>query len=132
MTMRQGFILCIAAWVMTGTSVLADPALGLWRTEADRKNLISHIEITRCGAALCGHVRAAFDRSGNPVKTANIGKRLFWDLKPQGGGTYAEGTVVVPFLNIQAKAKAQLSGNRLRVTGCTATMCGGQTWTRVN
>lgn len=110
----------------------ADPAVGLWKTEPDRKNLTSHIQIATCGAALCGTVVKAFDAQGQAVQTANVGKRLFWDLKPASGGTYEGGTVYVPLLNVEARAKAKLSGNTLRVTGCKGPVCDGQTWTRVN
>ncbi len=110
----------------------AEPALGIWRTEPDRKNLTSHVQIAPCGAALCGTVLRAYDAQGHEVKTANVGKRLFWDLKPGSGGTYDGGTVFVPLLNVKAQAKAKLSGNSLRVTGCKGPVCDGQTWTRVN
>lgn len=111
---------------------LADPAIGLWRTEPDRKHLTSHVQIAPCGAALCGTVLKAYDPWGREVKTANVGKTLFWDLKPDSEGRYEGGTVYVPFLNVRAAAKAKLSGNSLRVTGCKGLICDGQTWTRVN
>ncbi len=111
---------------------LADPAVGLWRTEPDRKNLTSLIRIDTCGAALCGTVLKAFDPQGREVQTANVGKRLFWDLKPAGSGNYGGGTVRVPLLNVQANAKAELSGDKLHVTGCKGLVCDGQTWVRAN
>lgn len=111
---------------------LADPAVGLWRTEPDRKNLVSLIRIEPCGAALCGTVARAFDAKGREVETANVGKRLFWDLRPTGAGKYNGGTVEVPLLNVTAQAKATLSGDSLRVIGCKGPVCDGQTWKRVN
>ena len=72
----------------------ADPALGLWQTEPDRKNLTSHVEIRPCGDALCGRIMAAFDPQGHPVVTPNVGKALFWDLRPEGAGQYGGGTVM--------------------------------------
>lgn len=111
---------------------LADPMEGTWRTEPDRKNLTSHISVTSCGNALCGTVAKALDASGQEVKTANVGKRLFWDLKPAGGGDYEDGTVWVPLLDVTARASARLSGNQLEVTGCKGPVCDGQVWTRVN
>jgi len=114
------------------TPGLADPAVGLWQTEPDRKNLTSHIRVQTCGSALCGTVSKAFDAQGREVTTANVGKRLFWDLKPQGGGTYTKGMVYVPLLDVTAQAKAQLSGDTLKVTGCKGIICDGQTWKRVN
>ncbi|MEJ6707693.1 MAG: hypothetical protein QNK92_02565 [Amylibacter sp.] len=52
----------------------ADPAVGLWKTEPDRKNLISHIQICQCSANLCGKIVKAFDPTGKEVRTKNVGK----------------------------------------------------------
>lgn len=125
-------LLASVLFVGLAAPAFADPAVGLWRTEPDRKNLTSLVRIAPCGPALCGTVQSAFDSKGQEVRTANIGKRLFWDLKPGGGGAYSGGTVFVPLLNVQAQAKAQLTGDSLRVTGCKGVVCDGQTWRRVN
>ena len=117
--------------VLGGAAQAADPAVGLWQTEPDRKNLTSHIEVTPCGDALCGQVVAAYDASGAEVRTKNVGKRLFWDLRPEGNGLYGGGTVYVPLLDVTARAKARLAGNRLEVTGCKGPVCDGQVWSRV-
>lgn len=109
----------------------ADPVVGLWKTEPDRKNLTSHIQIRQCGPNLCGKIVKAFDPSGKEVKTKNIGKELFWDVKPAGNGSYKDGTVVVPMLNVKAKANMELRGQKLKVTGCKGRVCDGQTWTRL-
>ena len=123
-------ILGLLVALATGAAA-ADPAQGVWKTEPDRKSLTSHIRIDACGAALCGTIVKAFDASGKEIRTANVGKRLFWDLKPEGGGRYAGGTVFVPLLNVTAQARAELNGDRLRVTGCKAGLCDGQIWTRL-
>ncbi len=129
--MKNPFALA-ALTLLLATPALADPAVGTWKTQPDRKNLTSLVRIAPCGAALCGTVLKAFDPSGREVSTPNIGKRLFWDLKPAGNGRYAGGTVYVPLLNVEAKASARLAGNSLTVTGCKAGICDGQTWSRVN
>lgn len=130
--MTRSRLFLIALLGSLSAPAFADPALGLWRTEPDRKNLTSLIRIETCGSALCGTVLKAFDAHGREVQTANVGKRLFWDLKPVGAGNYGGGTVQVPLLNVKANAKATLSGNSLRVTGCKGAVCDGQTWTRAN
>lgn len=109
----------------------ADPVVGLWKTEPDRKNLTSHIHIRQCGPNLCGKVVKAFDPSGTQVKTKNVGKELFWDVKPAGDGNYQDGTVVVPLLNVKATASMRLQGSKLQVTACKGAICDGQTWTRL-
>ncbi|MDB4558686.1 DUF2147 domain-containing protein [Amylibacter sp.] len=109
----------------------ADPVIGLWKTEPDRKNLTSHIQIRQCGANLCGKIVKAFDPTGKEVKTKNVGKELFWNVQPVGNGIYKDGTVIVPLLNVKAKADMQLIGRKLKVTGCKGVVCDGQTWTRL-
>lgn len=109
---------------------VSDPALGTWITAPDRKKLVSHIQVRSCGAALCGKILRAFDPSGREVKTKNIGKELFWDLKPSGGGKYDGGTAWVPLLNVKAAASATVRGNRMTVTGCKGGVCKDQVWHR--
>lgn len=128
--LRMLCAMMIAAFAV-GPAFAGDPAVGLWQTEPDRKDLISHIEVRECGQALCGKVQAAFDMSGQKVVTKNVGKELFWDMLPSGGGAYAGGTVWVPLLNLQAKATMQMAGNTLKVRACKGLVCDGQVWIRV-
>ncbi|MEO8531576.1 MAG: DUF2147 domain-containing protein [Deltaproteobacteria bacterium] len=109
----------------------ADPAVGLWQTPPDRKDLTSHIAVRLCGAKLCGTIIAAFDPTGKQVQTPNIGKELFWDMTPHGDGGYSNGTAWVPLLNVQVRASMTLSGNRLTVRGCKGPICDTQVWTRL-
>lgn len=122
----------VAVAIFAGSPAFADdPAVGLWQTEPDRKELISHIEVRECGAALCGKVKTAFNMSGETVMTKNVGKELFWDMSPEGGGAYGGGTVWVPLLNVEARATMQLAGDSLQVRACKGPVCDGQVWTRV-
>jgi len=129
--MKAVFVAAFLAVLSVGPALAADPAIGMWKTEPDRKDLTSHIEIRACGASLCGKIIEAFNPSGAKVMTKNIGKELFWDMKSNGGGKYDGGTVWVPLLNVKARATMDLVGNTLTVTGCKAIMCDGQTWTRL-
>lgn len=113
-----------------GPALAQDPAVGLWTTQPDRKDLISQIEIRECDRALCGRIRAAFDKSGAPVTTKNVGRELFWGMKSRGDGTYSGGTAWIPLLNVEAAASMALSGGRLKVRGCARGLCESQTWTR--
>ena len=127
-------IVCIAfalAVLAGAPAFAADPAVGLWQTEPDRKDLISHLEVRDCGATLCGKIKTAFDMSGQKVMTKNVGKELFWDMSPEGGGAYGGGTVWVPLLDVQARATMQLAGDTLKVRACKGPVCDGQVWTRV-
>jgi uncharacterized protein (DUF2147 family) len=117
---------------LAGGAALADPIVGTWRTQPDRKDLVSLIRVSACGDAICGTIAKAYDKSGQEVRTQHVGKRLFWGLKPEGGGAYSDGTVQVPLLDVTARASATLQGNTLRVTGCKGPVCQGETWVRVN
>lgn len=120
-----------AALTFATTASAGDPAVGMWKTQPDRKNLTSHIEVRQCGANLCGKVVKAFDPSGKEVKTKNVGKELFWGVEPKGNGVYENGTVVVPLLNVKAKAGMVLKGSSLHVSGCKGRLCDGQVWSRI-
>jgi uncharacterized protein (DUF2147 family) len=123
--------LLLFALVLQAGGVFADPAVGLWQTPPDRKNLTSHIAVRLCGAKICGRIVSAFDPSGKSVSTPNIGKELFWNMTPHGDGGYSNGTAWVPLLNVQVRASMNLSGNRLVVRGCKGPVCDTQTWTRL-
>jgi len=110
---------------------VADPVEGVWKTQPDRKDLVSHIQVSQCGTKICGTVLKAFDLSGKEVKTSKIGKHLFRDMEAAGGEKYGNGVVQVASLNMKARATMELNGNNLRVTGCKGPACYGQTWSRL-
>ncbi|WP_170382662.1 DUF2147 domain-containing protein [Ruegeria atlantica] len=110
---------------------VADPIVGVWKTEPDRKNLISHIKITACGDKFCGLIQSAYDKSGKEVQTPNIGKKLFWDVASEGGGKYGGGDFWIPMVNVDVAPQMTLSGDSLTVRGCDHAICGHQTWTRL-
>jgi uncharacterized protein (DUF2147 family) len=120
---------CAALASLPGSAV-ADPALGLWLTEADKKGQVAHVAVTECGAALCGKIVKAFDPSGKQITTPNVGKRVFWDMTPLGNGEY-EGCAFVPAHNREYAGQMTLKGNRLDVGGCLGPICMSQRWTRV-
>ncbi|MDA7963345.1 DUF2147 domain-containing protein [Ruegeria sp.] len=119
------------AVLIAPVGVAADPIVGIWKTEPDRKNLTSHIQITACGDKFCGQVLSAYDAAGKEVQTPNIGKKLFWDVASEGGGKYGGGEFWVPVIDVDVTPQMNLSGNTLSVRGCEHVVCGHQTWTRL-
>ncbi|UUV04929.1 MULTISPECIES: DUF2147 domain-containing protein [Ruegeria] len=111
--------------------VAADPIVGVWKTEPDRKNLISHIKITACGDKFCGRILSAYDASGKEVQTPNIGKKLFWDVAGEGDGKYGGGEFWVPLIDVDAVPQMTLQGDKLLVKGCEHEICAHQTWSRL-
>ncbi len=113
-----------------GAPALADPAEGLWLTEADNRGQVAHVEVTRCGDAICGEIVKTFNRDGNAILHPNIGKRVFWGMKPVGGGEY-EGRAFVPAHNREYPGQITLDGNKMKVGGCFGPICMSQDWRRV-
>ena len=64
----------------------------------------------------------------------HVGKRMIWDMKSAGDGSYSGGKIWAPDKDKTYKSKMSLSGNKLTVKGCVAggAICRGQTWTKVN
>lgn len=123
----------LAVLLLIATPAGAEPALGTWLTGPDRKAQVAHVEVRRCGPALCGRIARAFGSDGAPVMTPNVGRELFWDMRAEGGGRYSGGRVFVPAHGREYDARMQiLPDGRLRVQGCLGPVCDGQVWTRVN
>lgn len=107
----------------------ADPATGMWKTQVD-DGAYAHVKVSKCGANLCGTIARTFNSSGE-YKSANLGKKLVWDMTPEGGGKYGSGKVWQPSTGKTYKSKMALSGNSLKVSGCVGPICKKQTWSRV-
>lgn len=130
--MRLTYVLAATGMAAAlGTAISAEPALGTWQTEADKKGQIAHVEVTRCDAALCGEIVRTYDSEGERITTENVGKRVFWDVKPTGDGEY-RGRAWVPAHDREYSAKMDLEGDdRLKVSGCLGPLCQSQLWARV-
>ncbi|WP_051927450.1 DUF2147 domain-containing protein [Ruegeria halocynthiae] len=122
--------LCAGVFLSPGLAA-GDPIEGVWKTEPDRKELTSHIQITACGDKFCGKILSAYDKSGKEVQTPNIGKKLFWDVASQGAGKYGGGEFWVPLINVDAVPQMTLQGDTLKVKGCEHHICAHQSWTRL-
>jgi len=123
---------CAIFAVLFGSAASAsDPALGKWRTEPDRKGQVGIVNVHECAEQkLCGRIVAARDPGGDPVVTPNVGKMVFWDMRPTEPGHY-EGMAWVPARDAVYRAGMRLMGNRLKVRGCLGPICQSQVWTRV-
>lgn len=130
--MRSIVLACVFGLWASAPAYAKDSIVGVWQTEPDRKDLTSHIEVAPCGTGYCGRVLRAFDPTGAEVTTRNIGRMLFWDMKPQDNGTFGGGAAYVPILNVTTSNVAlTLSGERLEVKGRVGLMRGTQVWTRL-
>lgn len=119
-------ILCLAAAVAH-----AEPILGEWRTEPDRKGQTGDVQVVPCGAAFCGTIVRAHDSQGNPVVTPNVGRQIVSDMTPGGNGSYA-GRVFVPLLGAEFPATVRVRGGAMVVEGCNRLgVCMDQTLQRI-
>jgi uncharacterized protein (DUF2147 family) len=130
--MRTAVLACLIGLWTSSPAYAADSITGLWLTQPDRKDLISHIKVEPCGSGFCGTVLRAFDSTGAQVTTANVGRQLFWDMKPMGDGSYGGGEAFVPLINATTKkVTLVLDGDQLRVEGRIGPVRGAQVWTRL-
>jgi uncharacterized protein (DUF2147 family) len=119
-----------AALVLSVGAGFADPVEGTWKTQVDDGHY-AHIEIAPCGAEICGVIARTFDANGE-IKSANIGKKLVWDMSAAGNGAYKGGKIWQPSKDKVYKSKMALNGDTLKVSGCVGPICKKQTWSRVN
>ncbi len=123
--------LILAVLISQPGPALAGSVIGTWLSPPDHKGQVGHIVLAPCGDALCGTLVRAFDRSGKPVVTRAVGRKLVWDMRPAGADLF-RGNVYVPLLNGSFAAEMRMSGDRITVRGCAkAGLCQAQTWQRV-
>lgn len=126
-------IALIAAAMLISAPAMADDAFGMWKTAKDDNDNYGHIQVSQCGAKICGKLVKSFNSDGSAGSTTNIGKNIIWDMVNQGGGTYGGGKIWSPDRDKTYKSKMQLNGNKLSVKGCISIICrDGGTWNRVN
>ena len=109
----------------------ADPVEGVWKTQPSDKGDYAHVTVSTCGAQICGVLSQAFDSAGNPLNSDKVGRKMRWDMQPNGQGAYSGGKIWAPDRDKTYRSKMTLSGNVLSVSGCVGPICRGQDWTRV-
>lgn len=119
----------IAAVLIAGPA-LADPAEGLWRTQADDNGNYGIVRVYDCDGLVCGQLMQGFDGAGQEVVSENIGKRILWDMRADGGGAYSGGKIFSPDRGKTYASKMELAGDVLEVSGCVFGICRAQEWTR--
>jgi len=128
--MRSLFLASAAVALLAG-AVKADPVYGVWRTQLTDSGGYGHVTMSACGALVCGDVTGGFDREGRPTDSPHIGKRIIWDMTPNGDGAYGGGRILDPERGQIYRSKMTVAGNRLTVSGCVGPICRRQVWQRV-
>lgn len=116
---------------MMGLPVIAETAAGTWLTGPDKKGQVGHVRLAPCGAALCGTVLKAFDKTGREVITPNVGKQVIWNVKPAGSGAYV-GRMHVSALKADVDGTFKVGGRVMIVRGCFGPVCQSQRWQKID
>lgn len=122
-------LMSVAAMVVSAGAALADPVEGIWKTQPD-DGAWATVRMSVCGSKICGVIQQAYDMQGNVIASDNVGKRLVWDMVPQGDGTYRDGKIWQPSTGKVYSSKMEMNGSRLEVSGCVAFLCKSQIWQR--
>ena len=125
--MKRLLLSAAAVLGLAAPAFAADPVEGLWRTQSGETGGYLHVQISECGAALCGVIRQVVDSP----ETSIVGTRMIWDMQAQGGGQYGGGRIWAPDQDKVYRSKMTLQGNALKVEGCVGPFCRGQTWSRL-
>lgn len=127
---RLGVALFGGALALLAGAAQAGSPVGTWKTQPDKKGQTAHVVAKPCGNAVCGTMIRAFDPQGNEIAHPNVGKRLFWDMVPQGDGF--AGRAYVPAHKREYDGTLKVSGQTMTVKGCLGPVCQSQTWSRVD
>ncbi len=126
------YLALAATLIIAAAAVRADPAEGIWQTSPGDNGNFGYIEVTRCGEEVCGTLIRAYNAAGEQIESPNLGRRIIWDMRPQGDNAYAKGKIYSPDRDKTYSSRMQLNGDRLAVRGCVLGVCrDGGTWRRV-
>ena len=112
-------------------AVLADPAMGTWQTEPDKKGITAHVKVYDCGSAVCGRIVRTFNSQGQEIEAASLGQEVIRNAEPTGNGQY-DGRAWIPAHQREYQAGMTLHGDRMTVKGCLGPVCMSQKWVRIN
>lgn len=121
-----------AVFCLSAIAASADPVEGVWQTQPGETGGFAHVEITSSSKGMMGVIIATFKDDGTQTQSDEIGRRIIWDMKPRGDGSYAKGKIYAPDTGKTYNSKMQLKSNSvLSVKGCVLGICRGQDWKRV-
>lgn len=114
-------VLASGAWA-------ADPVEGVWKSPQGDSGATIEVTIAACGGAFCGTISKVTDGDASLE-----GKRMLWDMAPDGAGAYAGGRVWAPDDDKTYRGKLELAGNALKISGCVlgGAVCRGETFSRL-
>ncbi|SFD27843.1 DUF2147 domain-containing protein [Tropicimonas isoalkanivorans] len=124
--------LALGLFLAAAPAFAGDPVVGTWKTQPDDNGHFGLVAIAPCGDRICGKLTRAFGEKGKPVASDTVGRQIVWNMRPEGAGKYEGGRIWAPDRDKTYNGRMELSGARLKVSGCVLGLCRGQTWTRAN
>lgn len=140
----KNVLMALLAGLAVATPALAQDSgspLGTWNTA----NGDAQVRIAPCGGGLCGRIvglknprdedgqALRDDKNPDPARRNNpiIGTTILISMAPAGPGTW-KGRIYNAEDGGMYDGTLQLAGpSALRVQGCLAAFCGGETWSRI-
>ena len=104
---------------------------GVWQTETSDAGAYLHVRVGTCANdanLTCGTIVKAV----NTTRKDLVGKPIIWGMAANGTNAWSKGRIWAPDDDKTYRSKMELSGDRLKVSGCVGPICRGQTWARVN
>lgn len=124
-------LLTLIAALILPSAVLSQDLKGVWRTESTERGHIE-VEISQCGAALCGTIIRARDPDGVSGPYEHLGRKMIWNMMPTGTkGAWDSGKIWDPRNGRTYNSRMALQNGKLVVTGCMLGICQSQTWLAV-
>jgi len=111
---------------------------GSWVSPPDGKGQTGVVVMRPCDGGggsdrtYCGTLVKVFGPDREAITTPNIGKRLLFDLQPDGDAVYS-GWAYVPAFDAAFPAEVVVRGDALEVSGCAmaGALCRSQEWRRI-
>jgi len=115
---------------LLATPVAAQDVNGIWKTETSAEGAYLHVTIGPCSydtTKTCGVIGEAFNSARNDL----VGKAIITGMEPATAGRWNKGQIWAPDDDKTYRSNMELSGDQLKVEGCVAVFCRGQTWVRL-
>ncbi|WP_037314312.1 DUF2147 domain-containing protein [Ruegeria halocynthiae] len=112
---------------------MAESVYGDWKTSTDKEGNHLIVSFAACKDMVCGTIKGAYNAQGEKYAGYEAeGKRMVYDMQPEGNGSYKDGKIWDPESDGTYSASMTVEGSSLKVKGCAVggLLCDTDTWTR--
>lgn len=125
----QKMIISSMVILWTGVAV-ADPAEGVWQTNANDNGGYAYVQIAPCGDKMCGTIVKAFDSAGAEQSGGDVGKAIIAGMTLAAEGSFTDGQLTAPGGDKVYPASMTVDGDTLKVKVCPS-LCKTLSWSKV-